>query len=158
MLIRSSRFYRRTVAEIQEKALKRSGRSRVTRFLHSRDDKDAIAGWKSDLNRILHVFNVCSTCSHFAAATNHCFQTELAMNTHTIVADIRQDMSKLREGACSQDQAVSGIRTLIASLIKLLPRLRTGQQFRLSRGPASNTFVQRARGTAASAVKDFLWT
>ena len=48
----------RTIAEIQEKVLKRSGRGRVSRFLHSRDDKDAIAAWKSDLNRILHVFNV----------------------------------------------------------------------------------------------------
>ena len=57
---------RRTVAEIQKKVSKRSGRGRVTRFLQSRDDKDAIAGWKSDLNRILHVFNVCSTCSYFA--------------------------------------------------------------------------------------------
>ena len=61
---------RRTVAEIQGKVLKRSGRGRASRFLHSRDDKDAIAAWKSDLNRILHVFNVCSTCSYFAV-TNY---------------------------------------------------------------------------------------
>ena len=51
----------RTVAEIQAKILKRSGRSTVSRFLHSRDDKDVIVAWKSDLNRILHVFNVCLT-------------------------------------------------------------------------------------------------
>ena len=57
---------RRTVAEIQGKIIKRSGRHRVSRFLHSRDDKDAIVAWKSDLNRILHVFNVCSVCSRFA--------------------------------------------------------------------------------------------
>ena len=49
----------RTVAETQE-VLKRGGRSRVTRFLHPRDDKDVIAAWKSDLNRLLQVFNVCS--------------------------------------------------------------------------------------------------
>ena len=50
---------RRTIAEIQEKILKRSGRHGVSRFFHSSDDKDAIAAWKSDLNGILHVFNVC---------------------------------------------------------------------------------------------------
>ena len=50
---------RRTVAEIQKEVMKRSGRHRFSRFLHSRDDKDAIAAWKADLNRILHVFNVC---------------------------------------------------------------------------------------------------
>ena len=48
------------VAEIQEKVLKRSGRGRISRFVHSMDDKNVIAGWKSDLNRLLHVFNVCS--------------------------------------------------------------------------------------------------
>ena len=59
---------RRTVAEIQEKVLKRSGRGSVSRFFHSRDDKDAIVAWKSDLNRILHVFNVRSRYPHFVAA------------------------------------------------------------------------------------------
>ena len=58
----------RTVAEIQEKVLKRSERHGVSRFLHSRDDKDVITGWKSDLNRILHVFNVCSVYLRFAVA------------------------------------------------------------------------------------------
>ena len=57
----------RTVAEIQEDVLKRSGRGRVSRFLRSRDDKDMIAAWKSDLNRLLRVFNVCSVCLHLTA-------------------------------------------------------------------------------------------
>ena len=61
---------RRTVAEIQAKVLKRGGRGRASRFLHSRDDKDAIAAWKSDLNRILHVFNVRSLNPHFVV-TNY---------------------------------------------------------------------------------------
>ena len=65
---------RRTVAEIQGDVIKRSGRHGVSRFLHSRDDKDAIAGWKSDLNRILHVFNVCSVCSRFAVANYSIFR------------------------------------------------------------------------------------
>ena len=57
---------RRTVAEIQDKILKRSGRHGVSRFFRSSDDKDAIAAWKSDLNGILHVFNVC----HHAPASS----------------------------------------------------------------------------------------
>ena len=52
----------RTVAKIQEKVTKRSERHKVSRFVHSRNDKDVIAAWKSDLNRLLHVFNVCSMC------------------------------------------------------------------------------------------------
>ena len=54
---------RRTVADIQKKVIKQSGRHAVSRFLRAGNDKDAIAAWKSDLNRILHVFNVCSVRS-----------------------------------------------------------------------------------------------
>ena len=48
----------RTVAEIQKRFTKQSGRSRVYRLLHARNDKDKIAAWKSALDRVLHVFNV----------------------------------------------------------------------------------------------------
>jgi len=51
-------FDRRTVVEIQNEILKQGGRHRFTRFLHARNDKDTIADWKSDLNRILAIFNV----------------------------------------------------------------------------------------------------
>ena len=61
---------RRTVADIQQKVMKRSGRHRISRFFHSRDDKDAIAAWKSDLNWILRVFDVRSAPSRLAVA--HC--------------------------------------------------------------------------------------
>jgi hypothetical protein len=59
---------RRTVAEIQRKVIKQSGRNAVSRFLHAKNDGGAIAGWKLDLNRILHVFNVCSVCLSLVAA------------------------------------------------------------------------------------------
>ena len=39
----------------------------MSRFLHSRNDKEVIAAWKSDLNRLLQVFNVCSACFHLIA-------------------------------------------------------------------------------------------
>ena len=57
----------RTVADIQEGVKERSGRHRVLRFLHSRDDKEAIPAWNSKLDRILHVFNVCSARSRLAS-------------------------------------------------------------------------------------------
>ena len=62
----------RTVAEIQGEVLKRSGRGGISRFLHSRDDKNVIGAWKSDLNGLLHVFNVCSVCLRLAAADFPC--------------------------------------------------------------------------------------
>ena len=49
---------RRTVAEIQRKIVKRGGRNAVSRPLHAKGDKEAIATWRSDLNRILLIFDV----------------------------------------------------------------------------------------------------
>ena len=53
----------RAVGEIQMKIVKQGKRNAVSRHLHARNDKDKIAGWTSDLNRILHIFNVRSIVS-----------------------------------------------------------------------------------------------
>lgn len=60
---------RRTVAEIQKNIIKQGGRHRVARFLYARNDKDTIAGWKLNLNRILVVFDV-RPVSLYLVATN----------------------------------------------------------------------------------------
>jgi hypothetical protein len=54
---RSTSFHR-TVADIQRKATKQSIRGTASRLLHAKNDKETIAAWKSDLNRMLHVFTV----------------------------------------------------------------------------------------------------
>ena len=46
------------MGEIQRKVIKQSGRNPASRLFHAKNDKEAIAAWKSDLNKILHVFNV----------------------------------------------------------------------------------------------------
>ena len=53
-------LYRRTVAGIQEKIIEKCGRNLLSRLANAKNDKETVATWKSDLNRILHVFNVCS--------------------------------------------------------------------------------------------------
>ena len=58
----------RTVAEIQRKIIKQSQRDRISPFIHSKNDKDMIAGWKLGLNRILVVFNVRIVSLRLAAA------------------------------------------------------------------------------------------
>ena len=49
---------RRTVEEIRVKVAKRGKRNVASRLFHVKDDKETIAAWRSDLTRILHVFNV----------------------------------------------------------------------------------------------------
>ena len=51
----------RAVAEIQRRIVKQGKRNAISRHLHARNDKDKIAAWRTDLVRILHIFNVCST-------------------------------------------------------------------------------------------------
>ena len=76
----------RTVTNIQTKVLKRSGRNVASRLFHAKNDKESITAWKLDLNRILHVFNVCSVIFTRASLILP-LQTELAMNAHTLAID-----------------------------------------------------------------------
>ena len=92
------------MAEIQSKVTKRSGRNPVSRLLHAKSDKEVITAWKSDLNRILHIFNVRSVAFTRPSLTIS-FQTELAVNTHVLamsthvtVSGIRHDVSKIVRG------------------------------------------------------------
>ena len=128
---------RRTVAEIQGKVIKQSGRHALSRLFHAKSDKEKIAAWKSDLNRILVVFNVCSVRSCLVIADCP-LQTELAINTHTIVAGILQSMSRSREDTDGQNLVVCDLMTSTLPNERLLqPRLEIGQWSRLPRGPAS---------------------
>ena len=52
---------RRAIAEIQRDVIELGRRSTISRLLHAKSDSDTLAAWRSDLNRILHVFNVRST-------------------------------------------------------------------------------------------------
>ena len=49
---------RSTLAEIRRKVIKKGKRNILSRFFHSKNDKEVIATWKADLDRILHIFNV----------------------------------------------------------------------------------------------------
>ncbi|KAF9650784.1 hypothetical protein BDM02DRAFT_3185107 [Thelephora ganbajun] len=69
-----------TVGEIKKKAIEHSRRNTAPPLPHAKNNKEMIAAWKSELNRILLVFN-----------------TELAVNTYVIVTDIRRDVSRIRE-------------------------------------------------------------
>jgi len=46
------------VAGIQAKIIEKRGRNLLSRLAHAKNDKETIATWKLDLNRILHIFNV----------------------------------------------------------------------------------------------------
>ena len=46
------------MADIEKNVAEKNNRNVVSRALHAQSDKDTIAAWKQDLNRVLHTFNV----------------------------------------------------------------------------------------------------
>jgi len=130
---------RRTVAGIQENIIEKSGRSLLSRLANAKNDKETITTWKLDLNRILHVFNVRSVNSARPLLIVH-LQTELAINTHVIVSDIRRNMLRSQEGTDDQILLVSDVCTLFhRQTNKRLPppRHKPGQRSRLLVDPMS---------------------
>ena len=105
------------MAEIERKAIKQSRRNAVSRLAHAKNDKDMIAGWKSDLGRILQIFNVRPVVFTQPLLTVT-FQTELAMNTHVAVSDIRHDVSKIRE------EIGGNVRPVSVSLLQSVEDMR----------------------------------
>ncbi|KAF9787249.1 hypothetical protein BJ322DRAFT_711299 [Thelephora terrestris] len=81
-----------TVADIQRKATKQSIRGTASRLLHAKNDKETIAAWKSDLNRMLHIFTVRSVVLARLWLTIRS-QAELAVNAYVTVSDIRHDVA-----------------------------------------------------------------
>ena len=108
------------MTEIQGNVAKRGKRNAISRRIHAKDDHKAIGTWRSDLDRILHVFNVRSTVSVWISLTVN-LQTELAVNTlvvvsdvrhgvvgtHAMVSDIHRSVMRGQEGAGNQRRLVS---------------------------------------------------
>jgi hypothetical protein len=106
-------FDRSTLADIEMKIVKRSKRNTISRLLRANNDRDMIAGWKSDLTKILLIFNVGSLLSVWLSLTVHS-QTELAINTnvtvastHVVVSDIHRTITENLRGADSNNRSVS---------------------------------------------------
>ena len=110
------------------KIIKRRKRNVISRLLHARSDRETIAGWKSDLTKILLIFNVSSLISAWLSLTVHS-QTELAINTnitvgntnitvvatHTIVSDIHRTITENQGGTGGNDQSVSRTCTILVT-------------------------------------------
>jgi len=106
------------VAEIKTKVTEQEKRNVISRHFHARNDKDKIAAWKLDLNRILQVFNVRSMICVRQPLTRYP-QTELVINTHitvsethAIVSEIHRTVVKGQRSNDSRNLLVSDARAL----------------------------------------------
>jgi hypothetical protein len=96
------------VAEIREKVIEKGGRNLFSRLVHAKDDKDTIASWRLDLNRILHIFNVRPVVVVWLSPTVY-FQTELAIDTNANVSDVRRDVTNTHTVVANTHTLVSDI-------------------------------------------------
>jgi len=73
------------------------------------------------------MFSTCVQCAPAWPSLTDPLQTELTMNTHTIVADVHQNVLKIREDVASQNRVVSGTRVLWRHRMSTDHRLDSGK-------------------------------
>ena len=120
------------MAEIQRKIVKRGKRNAVSRLFHAKTDQGAIAAWRLDLNRILHIFNVRPAAFVWSSLTGRS-QTELAINTNVVVSDIRHDVtntqtivSSVRQGVFELQHNVVNTYTIVSDIHRTMVAGRRG--------------------------------
>ena len=111
------------MAEIQKNIIKQGKRNGVSRMFHAKNDKETIAAWRSDLNRILHIFNVRSAAPARPPLTVH-FQTELAINTNMVVSDVRHDVLTTRTVVSDVHHDITNIHTVVSDAQTIVADVR----------------------------------
>ena len=109
--------YRRTVPEIEKNVTKRSKRNPVSRLIHAKTDKDKIAAWRAELNRILQIFNVCPAAPPVASLIIH-FQTELAIDTNATGSDTHNIVSGTQAIVSDTHNVVSDTNNIVSEIYR----------------------------------------
>ena len=101
------------MAEIRRKVIKQGKRNVASQFLHAKNDKEQITAWRSDLNRILQIFNVRSIVTVRRLLTLDS-QTALAINTNITGSETHAMVSRIDRNAARADVILSDIhRTVV---------------------------------------------
>ena len=85
----------------------------ISRHFHAKNDKEKIAAWRLDLNRILHIFNVRSIGSVWRLLTLNS-QTELTINIHATVTDNNVMISDIHRTMVKGQEMNGGKNTLVS--------------------------------------------
>ena len=101
------------MAQIQRSANEPKKRNPISRIFYANKDEATIAAWRSDLDRILHIFEVRSVVDSLSTLLTVRLQTELALHTHIAVSDTHEIVSNIREGFVNTHELVSDIHRTI---------------------------------------------
>jgi hypothetical protein len=116
---------RSMLAEIQRKIIEKGKRNAISRLVHAKNDKETIAAWKSDLNRILLIFNVCSLVFVWLSLTARS-QTELTINTHVTVSGMRHDVATTHTIVSDVRNDVASTHTMVSDMHHIMTKSQGG--------------------------------
>jgi hypothetical protein len=116
---------RSTLGEIQREIVKKGKRNTVSRLFHAKIDKETITAWKSDLAKALLIFNVRSVVAVWLLLTV-CSQTELALNTHTIVSGIDRNVTSAHAIVSRIDHNAANTHTIVSDIHHIMVNSQEG--------------------------------
>ena len=98
------------MAQIQRSVIERNKQNLISRIFYTKREEATITAWRSDLDRILHVFEVRPTVHSLVTPLTDHLQTELALQA---VSDIREDVADIREDVANTRELVSDVHRTI---------------------------------------------
>jgi hypothetical protein len=116
---------RSTLGEIQREIVKKEKRNAVSRLFHAKIDKETTTTWKSDLAKALLIFNVRSVVAVRLLLTV-CSQTELALNTHTIVFGIDRNVTSSHAIVSRIDHNAANTHTIVSDIHHIMVKNQEG--------------------------------
>ena len=103
------------MARIQESAVEPDKRNSLSRIFNAKNDKGTVAAWRSDLDRILHVFEVRTTGHSLPTLLKVRLQTELALHTNAAVSDVHEVVANTQGVVANTHGVVANIREAVAN-------------------------------------------
>lgn len=103
------------MAHIRSKVSERSKQNAISRAFHAKNDSQTIASWRTDLNRILLVFNVGSVVFIRPTLTVHS-QTELGLNIYVTISNVRDDVANTHTAVAEVRQDVANTRAMVSDI------------------------------------------
>lgn len=116
-------------ADIRSKIAERSKQNAIARAFHAKNDCQAIAGWRMDLNRILLVFNVRAVVSVWPTCADALAvhpQTELGLNIYVIVSDVRDGVTKAHTAVAEVQRDVADTHAMVSDIRRAMMRGQEG--------------------------------
>ena len=103
------------MARIQESAVEPDKRNSLSRIFNAKNDKGTVAAWRSDLDRILHVFEVRTTDHSLPTLLKVRLQTELALHTHAAVSNVHEVVANTQGVVANTHGVVANIHEVVAN-------------------------------------------